>query len=60
MTEHVNQIRTIRALCQLMVEQQECILRLISEKLNEFEAAVLEPDDTGRFPTVKKKNEGGL
>ena len=41
MNEHVKQVRNLRTLCQLMVEQQENVLRLISDKLDEFEAEIL-------------------
>ena len=44
MNEIVRQIGEIRALCQLMVEQQDGIFRLISDKLDKFEAGVISAD----------------
>ena len=38
MPAYAKQVRDLRALCQLLVEQQEGLLRLISDKLDELEA----------------------
>ena len=45
MNEKIVQIRNIRALCRLMTEQHESILRLISDKLDELEAECLAAND---------------
>ena len=38
MLAQVKQVRLLRDLCKLMVEQQESVLTLISEKLDELES----------------------
>ena len=38
MTAQAKQVNAIKELCKLMLEQQESVLRLISDKLDELEA----------------------
>ena len=57
MNEHVNQVRNLRNLCQLMVEQQENVLRLISDKLDAFEAELLGLAGTGKDISYTAKDE---
>jgi len=44
MSTRAKQVRDIRTLCQLFVEQQESVLRIISDKLDELEVDLSEPD----------------
>jgi DNA-binding ferritin-like protein len=37
-SEQIEQVRNLREICRLMVEQQEKMLKLISDKLDELEA----------------------
>lgn len=62
MNNQVKQIRMIRSLCKLLVEQQEGVLGLISDMLDEFEAEALNMGNTcenSQEPAENKENEEG-
>jgi len=44
MSAHAKQVRDIKTLCQLFVEQQDSVLRLISDKLDELETGLSDSD----------------
>ena len=61
MNEYVKQVRILRALCQLMVEQQGSVLQLISDKLDELETEILSLGSSGKEvneSTASNKTEG--
>jgi hypothetical protein len=66
MSEHVKQIKDIRALCRLMLEHQEVILMFISNQLDELEASFSDSgEDTNSHAAdeksiVDKNPQGGL
>lgn len=43
-SSHADKVRDIRNLCQLFVEQQDSVLRLISDKLDELESVLSDAD----------------
>ena len=60
MSEHVKQIKDIRALCRLMFEQQEIVLIFISNKLDELEASFSDSDENASSPAADDKSAVNL
>ena len=56
MSEHIKQIKDIRALCRLMFEQQEIVLIFISNKLDELEASFADSGDDAGSPAADDKS----